>query len=150
MAKCWNLKYAGKPAGGLGQDGYISLKIMDRVYKAHRIAWAIFHGAWPTLSIDHIDGEPANNRIDNLREITHAQNMQNRSRQANNSSGITGVYWVKRERKWAAKLCLNGKSKSLGYWNSIEDAARAREKGLQEAGFSQRHGIERSKLTRWG
>jgi len=79
------------------------------------------------LEVDHIDGNGLNNTRANLRVGTHAENMRNRRRRCDNSSGYIGVHWHKRDRKWVARITLHGKLKSLGYFDTPEDAARARD-----------------------
>lgn len=68
----------GFVAGTIVSEGYISIGIDRRCYKAHRLAWLYFHGIWPSAVVDHIDGDTSNNRIENLRDVTHAQNGLNR------------------------------------------------------------------------
>ncbi len=76
--------------------------------------------------VDHIDHNRCNNNLENLRWATRSQNQMNKSKQENNTSGSTGVYWYRRENKWAARIQLDCKRKFLGYFDSKEDAKRAR------------------------
>lgn len=117
---------AGDTAGSLHkQTGYIYVVVDQRKYKAHRLAWLLHHGVWPDDAIDHIDGNRQNNRIDNLRAATYAQNQQNRTLDIRNKSGYTGVSWDKGHQKWIAKICFQRKQRTLGVFANVEDAAKA-------------------------
>lgn len=76
------------------------------------------------LDIDHIDGDGLNNQKSNLRACTHAQNLINRPKQKNNTSGFKGVYWNKWVNKWFASIMVNQKSINLGFCSSKEEAAK--------------------------
>lgn len=75
--------------------------------------------------VDHINGNGLDNRRENLRLCTHAQNLQNQKRKKNNTSGIKGVSWCSKSRKWDARIRLNMKQFYLGKFSSKEDAANA-------------------------
>lgn len=88
--------------------GYIYIGIDGRIYRAHRLAWLWVHGVWPTHGVDHRDGDPANNRLANLRAATQAENMQNQRRAHRCSqSGYLGVQ-RKRNGKWIARVKRGG------------------------------------------
>lgn len=107
--------------------GYIEIKICGRRYFAHRLAWLYVYGNLPKNKIDHIDHDPLNNRIDNLRDVTNAENIQNqiRCQKNNKSSGLLGVSWHKRERKYRAQIRVFGKNKYLGVFDTAEEAHNA-------------------------
>ncbi len=107
--------------------GYQRINIDWRLFYAHHIAWFYVYGIWPKAQIDHRDGVRSNNKIENLREATHAENHQNRSVNINNTSGHPGVGWYKAQKKWSASVMLSGKSYHAGYFDKIEDAILARE-----------------------
>lgn len=88
--------------------------------KMHRIIIAAGDGT----EIDHIDGDGLNNRRDNLRVVTHQQNMFNRSTTRKNISGFKGVTWHKRDLIWQVNIGCNGKTKYLGSFHDAEEAAR--------------------------
>lgn len=117
---------AGSTAGSLCLNGYISIGIDSKSIYAHRLAWFVVHGVWPAHSLDHIDGNPTNNAIANLREATQAENAQNLRRPKSNSSGVTGVHWHKQIRRWQAYVTVNGKRVSAGCYSTKEEAAAAR------------------------
>ncbi len=79
----------------------------------------------PGYEIDHKDGDKLNALDDNLRICTHTQNGQNRGKQKNNTSGQKGVSWSKRVQKWRSRIMVDSKEIHLGYFDTIEDAARA-------------------------
>ena len=113
---------AGSPNGG----GYLQITVLSRVYKAHRLAWLYMYSNWPNDQIDHINRIRTDNRIANLREVSHKQNGQNRSKPSNNTSGHPGIYWHKRDSKWVAKIKHNYKYIHIGYFATIEEAIAAR------------------------
>lgn len=76
--------------------------------------------------IDHINGNPADNRLSNLRVVTHGENMRNTKFYINNTSGVKGVYWNKRERRWKAAISINDKTIHLGTFIRKEDAVAKR------------------------
>ncbi len=117
---------AGDAAGSLGGDGYLQISVQSRRYQAHRLAWLHFHGVWPEDQLDHINRNKTDNRLVNLRDVTQKQNMQNRSKPSNNTSGHPGVSWNKRLSKWQAKIEHNRKQIHLGYFSILEEAVAAR------------------------
>lgn len=81
------------------------------------------------LEVDHINGLGIDNQRENLRVATHRQNLANRSKQSNNTSGYKGVTWSKNNKKWWANIYANGKTISLGYYSDIKEAAQAYNNG---------------------
>lgn len=116
--------HAGSVAGGYHPDGYIVIRIDGRLYKAHRLAWLHFYGEWPSLSIDHINGQRSDNRIANLRYVTHQQNMENR-RVAHKGSktGLLGVHL--NYGRFVARIRVKGALKHLGSFSSANEAHQA-------------------------
>lgn len=116
----WNIQRRGKkPADGFAGSvnkisGYRVINIDRTEYKAHRLAWLYMTGKWPVEFIDHKNGDRSDNRWCNLREATHSQNMRNRGVLPTNTSGLKGVVWHKRQKKWCAQSKLNGKNIYLG------------------------------------
>lgn len=141
-ANSWNTRYSGKEA--LAADnghGYLKGSIFRKTTKAHRVAWAMYHGEWPNGDIDHINGIKDDNRIENLRDVNALENLKNRALFSNNTSGYNGVYWCKSMRKWQAYININGERKRLGYFDSIENAIIARRKSEIGQGYTDRHGL---------
>lgn len=117
----------GNIAGCCDVTGYIKIRINSKLYYAHRLVWLYLYGEWPPYHIDHINGCKGDNRKENLRLSTHAQNQQNKQARIDNYLGVKGVS-IKRD-KFQARL----KGKSLGTFNTIEEAAQAYEKAAREA-----------------
>ena len=119
----------GDVAGSPDDLGYLLISIQNRNYKAHRLAWLYVYGEWPKDQIDHINRDRADNRIENLREVTNKQNQQNTSKSSRNTSGHTGVRWHKQNSRWQARIMHNQKEIYLGCFTDIEDAVAARKAG---------------------
>ena len=119
----------GDVAGCPDGRGYLCIKVLNRLYRAHRLAWLYHFGEWPTDQIDHINRNRSDNRIENLREVTNKQNHQNKSKRSDNTSGHTGVYWHKQKSKWRARIKHNQKLIHLGLFATIEEAVAARKAG---------------------
>lgn len=92
----------------------------QRMYRAHRVIWLLMTGSYPSGNIDHIDGDATNNRWDNLRIATQSENMANRSKQKNNTSGYKGV--SKHGSNWRAQLEIGGKKVIIGTYKTPEEA----------------------------
>lgn len=118
----YHLQFFGSVAGSPNRDGYIHIKINGRLYGAHRLAWFYVHGEWPKYHIDHINGLRADNRLCNLREVTHAENHQNRRSHKGSSSKYVGVSYYKQLRKYIAYISVSGKRHHLGYFATEEEA----------------------------
>jgi len=82
--------------------------------------------------VDHIDNNIINNNVNNLRWANGQDNNRNRSLAKNNTSGVKGVHWDKRVKKWRAVIECNGKRQDLGYYDELEDAKKARQKRAKE------------------
>jgi hypothetical protein len=122
----WNARYAGvKAFTATDKYGYKHGKIMDKSYFAHRVIWAMQTGAWPDAQIDHINGDRKDNRMANLREVSRSQNMHNRKKSINNTSGYKGVHFDAAKKKWRAHISINGVKQGLGMHNCPTSAAVA-------------------------
>lgn len=112
------------------KDGYIQVKVDNRMYLMHRLAWLYVYGVWPEEFLDHINAVKSDNRIANLREATRSQNGANRPAQANNASGIKGIYRVKRHGKkllWRAQIYQSGDGpKKLIFLGEFDCLGRAK------------------------
>jgi hypothetical protein len=109
-----------KPA----KNGYVRMHIDGHLYYLHRLAWFYEHNEWP-IAIDHIDGNKLNNKIVNLRCATYGQNLQNISIKTKAMSGFKGAYFHPKTKNWQAKIMIDGKTKSLGYYKTPEEAHQA-------------------------
>jgi len=120
----FNSKSAGREAfTSLHEHGYRLGAVQGIALRAHRVIWAIVHGQWPDGHIDHRDGNPANNRISNIRIATRSQNMCNRK--AAGVSEYLGVSWYAPSSKWRAKIVTDRRQKHLGYFDDEAAAAKA-------------------------
>ena len=116
---------AGMKAGSL-VDGYIRISHKGKTYGAHRLAWLYIHGEHPEHQIDHINCNPSDNRIKNLRKATQLENAQNRRYpQKNNSHGTLGITFDPIKNLWRARVTVNGKRKYIGKYKLKEDAYNA-------------------------
>lgn len=122
--RSWNTKFAGKPAGLHRPDGYVLTMVQGKNVLVHRIIYFLAHGYCPA-KVDHVDGNPANNRIENLRAANDSQNCWNMALSSKNTSGIKGVTWHIRDKRWQAQLKINDKMVHLGQFRELEDAKAA-------------------------
>lgn len=143
--KIWSARFGGKPAGCYRADGYLVIRLFDKLYLGHRIAWFLHYGEWPQNSIDHIDGNPSNNKINNLRDVTRAENAKNLRHKANNRSGRMGVWFSKPLKKWIAEISVNGKRHHIGTFADFSEAVEARSAAERRFGFDKNHGKPRRK-----
>jgi hypothetical protein len=118
--------------------GYVSIGVSFSYYRAHRLAWLYMTGSFPSNDIDHIDGNRANNRWSNIRCVTASENNRNRRCPDTNKSGVIGV--SKKGNKWSADIFINGRSKYLGLYPTIEAAAQARQAESLAYNFHPNHG----------
>lgn len=115
----------GERAGNIqNTTKYRRLGIFGKNYKEHRIVWIWYHGNIPT-SVDHINRIRDDNRIENLRECTHIENMQNQSIRKGNKSGYIGVCWNSKRMLWRSYIVTNYKQTHLGFYNTKEEAYEA-------------------------
>ena len=113
-------------AGGRRKNGYWYVSIAGRQILAHRLAWLLTHGYWPVHTIDHINGNRSDNRLENLREADWSENLCNSKLQQRNISGIKGVTWNRGKNAWAAKIVWRRKEEFLGYFKDLIEAMAAR------------------------
>jgi hypothetical protein len=131
---------AGSAAGSMGSAGYRRVKINGAEWKEHRLIFAYYHGRWPKGQIDHIDGDKANNAIENLREVSASDNQKNKTMHRNNTSGHMGVVWRRNRSKWVAEIMVERKRLFLGYFGTFSEAVAARRKAEVDCGFHPNHG----------
>lgn len=115
---------AGAVAGSLGSTGHYIIALHNKQWKAHRLAWLYMTGSWPVNEIDHINGNRADNRFINLRDVTRKENTQNQRRAARSSkSGLLGATPYK--NVWRAAIGADGVWKHLGFYSTPEEAHAA-------------------------
>lgn len=114
---CWEFANTKK--------GYILISFEEKTYKAHRLAWLIFYGEFPSGNIDHKDRNKSNNRINNLRLCSDQENLRNRDKRKNNKTGYKNVSFLEKSGKYRARIVVDGKYKHLGYFSTAEEASIA-------------------------
>ena len=114
------------PVGWVGVNGYRETTVHGVRFYEHRLAWLYMHGKLPSHYIDHINGNRADNRIANLREADNSQNVWNSCVFRTNTSGYKGVTWDQQRKKWYAYINFEGRMRSLGRHDTLEDAVQAR------------------------
>tara|TARA_B100000035_G_C20759644_1_gene447732 strand:+ start:29 stop:646 length:618 start_codon:yes stop_codon:yes gene_type:complete len=136
----FNLNYKGKRVGSLTKAGFRNIRIFYKSYYEHRVIWALYYKKWPPkgMVIDHINGDSADNRIDNLRLVTYKENSRNTKIASNNKSGVTGV--TQRKNRWISNITNNGKLLYLGSFSNFDDAVKARKDAEIKFGFHDNHG----------
>ena len=129
----------GSVAGSVLKDGYVRISIDYRIYSAHRLAWLYVNGSWPAGDIDHVDGDPSNNRFANLRDVSRAENNRNKGLHSNNTSGLPGVSFHKQAQRWQAFISVDGRQRHVGYYDTPEAAHAAYAREAVDLGYSDRH-----------
>lgn len=122
----------GAIAGSKTVSGYLQVGFLGVDIKVHRIIWALVHGYWPELIIDHKDGNRLNNRIENLRETNFNGNLRNMRIPSHNTSGIKGVGFCKQTKKWTCSIHVNNKKIWLGRYDTKEEAAKVYEEASKK------------------
>jgi hypothetical protein len=107
---------AGGIAGHVTRLGYRRILVSGKKYLAHRLVWLYVTGEWPAGWIDHANGDASDNRFENLRQATPSENSRNKKVRNDNSSGLKGVNWHKKNKRYAAKIEVDGVSAHLGYF----------------------------------
>lgn len=121
----------GQAIGTRHNKGYKFFRLNKTFYFNHRVVWYLAYGGWPQGEIDHINGDKSDNRLENLRDVTHRQNMWNKGPQESTSK-YKGVHWHTANKKWRATL-WNGSSKiHLGMFECEKEAAFAYDLAAKE------------------
>jgi hypothetical protein len=116
-------KNKGDIAGTKDKDGYIIIRVYNKRYKAHRLAWLYMYGSFPSKEIDHINREKADNRINNLREVAQGDNRKNQDKTKRNCSGRKGVsYSMYHKKPYRVYCSINGVNTYLGMFETLEEA----------------------------
>ena len=139
--KLWNARFSGQEVCGLNSSGYIRVSVNGIKHYLHRVIWLMTKGVWPKDQLDHINHTRIDNRWANLREVTNLENGRNQGRRITNTSGITGVYWSKQNKKWMAYINVNGRMYSIGFFPNIQDAANAVSSAYKTNDFHANHGV---------
>lgn len=122
---------------GSGNNDYRAIQINGKLYYTHRLIFLYHHGYLPKY-LDHIDGNPLNNDISNLREVTNQENSRNRKKHKSHngkptSSKFKGVSWNKEKQKWESQIYIDGKPKHLGLFTSEIESAQSYDRAAIDA-----------------
>lgn len=146
-AKTWNSRYAGNEAfASKNSHGYFQGSIFKRKFEAQRVIWAWMTGEWPP-TVDHEDGDIENNRWRNLKGKTRSANQRNMGIRKNNTSGVVGVVKTAKGR-WRAMIMLDRKCKTLGIFDTKDEAIVCRLAANEKYGFHKNHGARKSTASR--
>ncbi|HCI1792470.1 TPA: HNH endonuclease [Pseudomonas aeruginosa] len=134
----------GAAAGSNDGQGYVRIAIDGCRYRAHRLAWLYCYGKWPAAQVDHLNHRRDDNRLSNLREVSHSENQRNASLCRRNTSGELGISLEISRQKWRVLISIDGtgKRKHIGYFSSIEDARSARDEAYERHGYHPNHGAK--------
>lgn len=136
----------GQVAGYASSNGYTRITIKGKTYRAHRIAMLLAYGFYGDgLEVDHINHARNDNRLDNLRFVTRLSNNRNQSRRSDNTTGVTGVYYRKDQRKYRALIAVDRKLISLGSFATLEEAVEVRKAAEVKYKFNANHGNNKIK-----
>ena len=133
----WNNRYPGTIAGyarpGRSNAVYLHIGIQGTIFKAHRLVWVHVRGEPVPDIVDHIDHDPLNNRIENLRAATMSQNRANSFVRKNNTLGVKGVH----RNKQGTFMVFSGPSGNgarnyIGTFPTMEEATAAYKKAAEE------------------
>lgn len=103
------------------ESGYVHVTWKGQTWKVHRLIWIWHHGDIPEdLTLDHINRVRNDNRIENLRLVTHSDNQVNKA-----SAGVKGISYHKRDNRWQASIKVDNKRVHLGYFKTPEEAHAA-------------------------
>jgi len=125
----------GNEVGSIDSQGYRTVRLMTKRYKAHRVVWHMHHGKWPN-QIDHINGNRDDNCIENLRSVTIRENALNQAIPQNNTTGISGVCWATTAGKWIVHI----HQVHLGYFTDFFEACCARKSAEYRLNYHPNHG----------
>lgn len=135
--KRWNGRYGGKTAFSPNRNGYLDGMVFRQMQRAHRVAWAIYYGVWPTHDIDHINGVRTDNRISNLRSVDRRANSRNQKLRSTNKSGVMGVCRIR--GRWRAYINVK-RATHIGTYDTFDEAVEARRQAERRLGYHENHG----------
>ena len=130
-------------------NGYLYVKVHGRRYLVHRVVMLMCYGfCGEGLEVDHINHVRNDNRLVNLRFVTHGGNMRNKSVSSKNTSGVTGVCFLKARKKYMAQISVGWETIYLGIFDTLEGAAEARRQADRKFNFNNNHGKGRAEYVR--
>lgn len=122
---------------------YLTVSFCGVKYYVHRLAWFLHYGTWPTGSIDHVNGDGLDNRIENLRCVSHSDNMRNRKKHTRKHDlpfGITSRTSESAGTRYRAQVGVNGRCVHSKTFCNLDEAIAAREEMLKQHGYHSNHG----------
>ena len=126
-------KRFGQEAGWLNRWGYREVCVEGRYYGVHRIVWEMHHGPIPDgMKVDHKSKEKRDNRIENLRLATRQENNRNVGVRRDNRLGMKGIGWHKASQRYRARITVDGKTRELGFFRTVEEARKAYARAARE------------------
>lgn len=132
---------AGKEAGHIARDGYRRVRVDGGIFLSHRVVWEMNFGKIPPgMEVDHINHDKTDNRLQNLRMVSHQVNMENKPKYRSNSSGLTGVSFHKRHNVWQSRINVDGRTRTVYTGDSLFEAACRRISAEVAYGFHANHG----------
>lgn len=141
--KQWNTSKANQEAGYIfittSGTKVSQVRVLGKLYYTHRLVYKLVTGDEPEL-VDHINGNPLDNRVENLRSVSNQENSKNARMNKHNTSGVTGVSWSKSANKWEAYIWKDCKKINLGLFSCLEEAKRVRLEAQQELEYHENHG----------
>lgn len=115
----------GRVAGLIGKNGHRYISIDGQRLGAHRLVWLYVHGALPPCAIDHKNGNPSDNRVENLRLCNSSQNGANMRRPLHNTTGLKGACFNRGANKFMAQIVVRGVRHYLGLYDTAQKAHAA-------------------------
>lgn len=137
-AAAFNAKNAGQPAMMVKNGDHFAGRLFGKCVLAHRVVWKMVHGTEPD-KIDHINGDGRDNRIENLRSVSHAENMKNKTRPRGSKNPYPGVH-RSNVGTWYVRIRMNSVDHHIGTFSDLRDAVAARKDAEQRFGFHENHG----------
>ena len=135
-------KFAGHRAGSLHKpEGYRQIKAGKKYVYEHRVIMLLVHGSLPKgIQVDHINHDRTDNRLENLRLVTHTENGRNTKMHSTNTTGVIGTTYIKRANQYVAQIHIKGVNHYLGCFKTLEEASAARKAAEIKYGFHENHG----------
>jgi hypothetical protein len=118
-----NRTFVGRRVTSTTAQGYVQVRLDGHVMLAHRVIWAIVHGEWPAVYVDHSNGDRTDNRVENLRLATQTENNANSRLRRDSSIGLKGV--TRGKKRFVGQICCNGERIHLGTFDTPEAAHEA-------------------------
>ena len=137
----------GSEAGTVTKLGYIRVSLDRNIYFAHRLIWLYHYGHFPVHNIDHIDQNPANNLLENLRDVPQSENVRNATVGKDNSSGVMGVQLDKRRGRYVVRIREGDKYGYYGAFPTLEEAAVRAKEVYARLGYHENHGRNKDELS---